>query len=173
MATQLTASAVNLKTDEILLTVFGTLEGTVSSIIATVIDPDSVSYTVNISPDNVANPTALPFTFTLTPELLGLTTTYFQDGVYSVTLAVDYSDATDESIQDYVLMANRAKRAWKDWIELTACLNGGCGCDDCGTTISSVREQIQAAVTFYENSEFTSARQLLTCAYEEAKNKIN
>lgn len=165
MSVTIALSKIDRSIDKIGMTVSGTLNTTVLNTRLTVVDPDNVSYIVNLSPEEFSVPTVLPLTREILATMLGLTS--YSDGVWSFTYTVNYTDASQEiTPAAYILFDNNTVIAYMALMTKHIGLDCICGNEPTHRKRSSANELIEAAETFFELVRFDEARKSLSTALE-------
>lgn len=143
---------------------------TVTSTDLQIIDPNNVTYNVDIYSENFGT---LNGTYTITTALLSYPQTEFPDGVYSLTFTanLDAGGPLVSPVTNFLFSVN-SKVCWADRFE--NCLDGdNCFTDEEKENRTDVRELIQAAETHFSQSRFSSASSALETASSLCDNKCN
>ena len=172
MAVTVTTSLPSIERDSLDLTISGTLDGTVEDIVVDVVDPNNVAYNFTLTPDVFTNPTTLPQTYSLSPFIIGINTTNFEDGAYSFTVTIDYTGVTPTEIAtvSYLLFNNNLRSAYVDLFESTICLWSSCSKND-KEKISQARQSLDAAQVFFDLSRYNDAKRVLDCGLDVVNEK--
>lgn len=169
MAVTISLSTQNRGLDTIGMTVEGALNTTVASTRVAVVDPSLNSYTVNLSPEEFSVPTSLPITRDITAAMLGLTT--FEDGVYSFTYTVNYTDLSNEiTPAAYLLFDNNTIIAWVGVMQKHIGLDCICVNEPEQVKRTEARELINASQEFFELARYDDAKKSLETAQEFLSN---